>query len=381
MNLVDREPLLLRNRNDKFESDANEKEEEEEISVNRQPCLIDWQKLGTRIRYYVPIIGWLPRYLPQKNLLFDFISGITVGFLLVPQSLSYAHGLAKLPPLVGLMTAIVSTLVYSLFGTSRQLSVGPEALVSIMTGMAVESFRKKKMGSAAVTTLQMFNTDSTLVTAGSITGKPIDPIVIMAFASTIAFAVGIISLIMGLLRLGFIDGVFSKSLLAGFIGAVAIVIEIEQLPNLLRIPSADDGGGGGGESSPLEKLSYIIGNIGLTHVPSLILSLCSVSFLFVSSFLKRRYPGVARFLPGTICLVLGTTFGSWLWDWRASWEILTLADIENTSTIDNLIRWPLAGLDKSDIQDAFSTAILITIIGFIESVVAAKSKSILKKPT
>ncbi|KAJ1678797.1 hypothetical protein EV182_003338, partial [Spiromyces aspiralis] len=83
-----------------------------------------------RVRYYIPILGWLPTY-NLKDLRSDIRAGFTVACLLIPQALSYGS-LTHLKPINGLYTALMPVLVYALLGTSRHLSMGPEALISIL---------------------------------------------------------------------------------------------------------------------------------------------------------------------------------------------------------------------------------------------------------
>lgn len=76
-----------------------------------------------RLRYYVPVFGWLPSY-DIANLKDDIIAGMTVATLIIPQALSYASSLVNLPPLLGLYSAFIPQIVYSMLGTSRQLAIG-----------------------------------------------------------------------------------------------------------------------------------------------------------------------------------------------------------------------------------------------------------------
>jgi SulP family sulfate permease len=89
-----------------------------------------------KLRQYVPILEWLPQY-KRKDVRGDLLAGLTVAVMLVPQGMAYAL-LAGMPPIYGLYAGIVPLLLYAFFGTSRQLSVGPTALVSllVLTGVA-----------------------------------------------------------------------------------------------------------------------------------------------------------------------------------------------------------------------------------------------------
>lgn len=81
---------------------------------------IDYLRLfKTRIRYYVPIFKWLPKYDYHKDFVHDFVAGVTVAMLLIPQSLSYAINLAKLEPVYGLYSCFIPLIIYGILGTSR----------------------------------------------------------------------------------------------------------------------------------------------------------------------------------------------------------------------------------------------------------------------
>ena len=86
------------------------------------------------IRRLLPIVSWAPRY-ERRHFRSDLAAGVTVGAMLVPQAMAYAL-LAGLPPEVGLYAATIPVIVYALFGTSRQLAVGPVAIVSLLTASA-----------------------------------------------------------------------------------------------------------------------------------------------------------------------------------------------------------------------------------------------------
>ena len=88
-----------------------------------------WEWMGerlrlvrTRSRYYVPILRWLPRYDWRQDLVHDGVAGLTVAMLLIPQSLSYASGLARLEPVFGLYACLTPIWIYVLLGTSRYVS-------------------------------------------------------------------------------------------------------------------------------------------------------------------------------------------------------------------------------------------------------------------
>ncbi|KAJ1997245.1 translation initiation factor IF-2, partial [Coemansia thaxteri] len=163
-----------------------------------------------RIRYYVPIVGWLPRC-SAGSLATDIKAGFMVACLLIPQALSYSS-LTHLQPAYGLYTALVPALVYGMLGTSRHLSMGPEALVSVLTGTLVKSQLKH------------------LYAAYSPNTPPADTVdeFSAAVASAVALASGLCTFALGMFRFGFLDSMISESSLRGFISGAAIVVLIGQ---------------------------------------------------------------------------------------------------------------------------------------------------------
>jgi sulfate transporter 4 len=154
-----------------------------------------------------PVTKCLKVYDWKTTLPKDLIAGCTVGFMVIPQSLSYAK-LAGLPVQYGLYSAMLPIFVYSVFGTSRQLSVGPVALVSLVVANGIGSLLKKQGVSS--------------------TDKAYKQLYIAAAIQT-SFLVGVTYLILGLLRLGFVTILLSHAVVSGFISASAIIIGTSQL--------------------------------------------------------------------------------------------------------------------------------------------------------
>jgi len=141
----------------------------------------------------LPILGWLPRY-RRKDLAGDLTAGLTVAVMLVPQGMAYAM-LAGLPPVVGLYAAVIPLFAYSLFGTSRQLAVGPVAMDSLLVATGVGAI------AASGTTEYLL------------------------LATLLAGMVGVIQLILGVLRLGALVSFLSRPVISGFTSAAAIIID------------------------------------------------------------------------------------------------------------------------------------------------------------
>ena len=143
-------------------------------------------------RTILPIFDWLPNY--RKDWLKgDISAGLTVGVMLIPQGMAYAS-IAGLPAVYGLYASIIPILIYALFGTSRQLAVGPVAMVSLLTATAI----------------------------GSIEGLTNQEYI--AYAILLALMVGVIQFLLGLFRLGFLVNFLSHPVVSGFTSAAALII-------------------------------------------------------------------------------------------------------------------------------------------------------------
>ena len=145
---------------------------------------------------YLPITGWLPNY-TLSNLQCDFVAGVTVGLMVIPQGLAYAS-LAGLQTQYGLYSAFMGCFVYCVFGSAKDVTLGPTAILSLMV---------------------------------AIYGNPSQPEFTVAFT----FFVGIILLAMGILRLGFLVKFISVPVISAFTSAAAITIAVSQLKDILGL--------------------------------------------------------------------------------------------------------------------------------------------------
>jgi len=157
------------------------------------------------LKSYLPILEWGPKY-NRKTLINDIVVALIVAIMLVPQSLAYAQ-LAGLPPEVGLYASMAPLILYAVFGTSRALSVGPVAVTSLMTLAAIAPIAAQ--------------------------GTP----EYLAAAMVLALLTGLILIILGFLKLGFLSNFMSFPVMAGLGTAVGIQIASSQLTPMLGIPS------------------------------------------------------------------------------------------------------------------------------------------------
>lgn len=191
-----------------------------------------------RLSRYLPILDWGRRY-KGETLASDLTAAVIVTIMLIPQSLAYAL-LAGLPPEAGLYASIAPLIAYAIFGTSRALAVGPVAVVSLMTAAAVG---------------QIADTG----TIGYATA-----------AVTLAFLSGVILLLMGVFRLGFLANFLSHPVISGFITASGVIIAASQLRHILGVP--------GGGHTLVEIVSSLTGSVMQTNPYTLAVGTAALGF-------------------------------------------------------------------------------------------------------
>ncbi|KAH9072760.1 sulfate anion transporter [Lactarius deliciosus] len=330
-----------------------------------------------KAQYYVPSLHWVPNYTLS---LFggDLTAGLTVAAMLIPQSVSYATSLAKMSPVTGLVSrwftsrisaiarslsgpcatnpatqfsASIPPIAYALLGSSRQLNVAPEAALSLLVGQTVTATLRSDPHTS-----------------------PSNPeAVALAVATAITVQVGLISFVLGFFRLGFIDVVLSRALLRGFVTAVACIILIEQLIPMLGLVALEH------ELKPqttLEKIFFLVEH-GFTqsHRPTAFISACALVSLVMLRMLKatlRQYKWVTR-IPEVLIVVIISTILSDEFRWDDD-GIAILGEVP-IRTGGHFIRFPFHHHHLPYLKQTTSTAVLISIIGFLDSIVAAKQNA------
>ncbi len=271
-------------------------------------------------RSLLPILRWGPAY-ERADLRSDLAAGLTVGAMLVPQAMAYAL-LAGLPPQVGLYAATIPVLVYAVFGTSRQLAVGPVAIVSLLTASALGGIVEE--GTADY----------------------------LAAAATLALLVGVIHIVVGAGRLGFLVNFLSHSVLVGFTAAAAIIIGFSQVKHLLGIRI--DGG-----DHFYETVWAVVGGLTDTHGATLALGVGALGALLLLRRMMPKVPAALVVMVGSIAAVAALDL--------TSRGVSTVGDIPDT-----LPSFGLPTFDGSLIGRLLPTALVITLVGFMESIAVAK---------
>ncbi len=270
---------------------------------------------------YMPFLNWLPNY-RRADLPGDLQAGLTVAVMLIPQGMAYAM-LAGLPPIMGLYASVVPLIVYALMGSSRQLAVGPVAMVSLLVASGIEPLAEP--GSSAY----------------------------MQWAILLAGMVGAIQLLMGLFRVGFLVNFLSHPVISGFTSAAALIIGFSQLKHILGIP--------------LERSHHIhriigqaLAQMGQLHWPTVLIGVGSIIILLI---FKQKRPT----LPAPLIVVLLGTLA--VWGWR-----LDEAGVQIVGAIPAGFPAPtVPGFNREAITQLLPIALTISFVGFMESISVAKA--------
>ena len=205
----------------------------------------------------LPITEWLPLY--NKELLFsDITAGFTVFVFLIPQGMAYAL-LAGMPPIYGLYSSIVPLYIYAVFGTSRQLSLGPMAITSLLLSVSVQGFGYEEQSDEYI-----------------------------KLTMNVSLIVGLLIFLLGLFRLGALANLISESVLVGFLTASAMVISLNQIKYLfgIHVPRFD---------YTYETIGYILTHLQETSASDCVLGLLSVALLYaIKVWRQKNKPNAER---------------------------------------------------------------------------------------
>ena len=293
-------------------------------------------RLSNRVGRYFPVLTWTREY-DRGVFASDMLAAVVVTIMLIPQSLAYAL-LAGLPADMGLYASILPLVAYALFGTSRTLSVGPVAVVSLMTATAV--------GKVAQTGSMDY----------------------MVAAIAMALISGLMLVIMGLLRFGFMANFLSHPVVSGFITASGIIIALSQARHLLGIP-------GHGDNLP-DLAASLIPHLGDTNPVTLVTGVAVIVFLFWSrGGLKRlllssgltagKADLIAKAAP--VMVILATTLTSFAADFEGRGVALVGVVPRGLPSLS------VPTIDLALWSELAVSAMLISIIGFVESVSVGKT--------
>jgi high affinity sulfate transporter 1 len=271
------------------------------------------------VQRVIPVSAHLKGY--RRFLRADVLAGVTVAALAIPSGMAYAE-VAGLSPVTGLYALLLPVIVYALFGSSRQLMVGPEASLALLVASVVAPM------------------------AGG------DPTRYASLAAMLALLTGGVHVIAFVARLGWIADYFSRAVLVGYIHGVVIVLIAGQLGKLLGLSVS--------ASDPLPQLDEVLQELGQTSLVTLAVSLAAIVTLLV---LRRFLPA----LPGALIVVVGGIAAS---------AAFGLAD-HGVATVGNIpaglpqLSFPSVGLD--DVVRLLPAAAALFCVGYADGVLTARS--------
>lgn len=273
-----------------------------------------------QIKNSLPIFEWLPAY-QKTDIKGDLWAGLTVGVFLIPQGMAYAM-IAGLPPIYGLYAAFLPQVIYSIFGTSRQLSVAPVAMISLLIGAGICEIADQ--GSDAYIHL----------------------------AILLALTVGILQLLFGLFRMGFLVNFLSQPVISGYTSSAAIIIGLSQLKHLLGIDMPS--------GNLIHEVIYNTRiHLDQTNIITILIGVLSIILLML-------FKKVSKSFPGQLIMV------------AAGVAVVSLFDLDTLGV--KIIGYVPGGLPNvsipkvsiEDISNLLPLALLISLVSFMESITISK---------
>lgn len=270
---------------------------------------------------FLPVLEWLPFY-KKEDLPGDVSAGLTVGIMLIPQGMAYAM-LAGLEPIHGLYAVTIPLLLYTILGTSRQLAVGPDAIISLLTAAGIAAL------------------------------KTSTPEEYLLYALTLTLMVGLIRLGMGLFRLGFVVNFLSRPVINGFTSAAAIIIALSQVKHWFRIEMAQTG-------QVQDSIVAIAGNFAQVHWLSFWVGILGMAIIIFGKKIHRFFPSQLA------AVVIGIVLA----------RVLSLD--ESGVYIVGMVPggFPHLSFPSTELalwKDLFPFALTIALVGYAQSIAIAKS--------
>lgn len=279
-----------------------------------------------------PFLVWAPMLKDRKVLHDDFIAGLTVALVLIPQSMAYAN-LAGLPAAYGLYISLMPVLVAALWGSSRQLGTGPVAVVSIMTATTVAG-----------------------ILGGTAESNPALLAEYVALATFLAFIVGVFQFSLGVFKLGIIVNFLSLPVIVGFTNAAAMVIGLSQLSKIfgVNMPGAPS------DHFITVRIWGVLEQLGDTHIPTLLMGISAFAVMW---FLKKYAPR----LPGVLIAVASATFISYLIGFEQMGGKVVGEVPQGLPSLQ------LPGFDFNNLGYLVVNGMIIALVGFMEAISIAKA--------
>ncbi|XP_052410244.1 prestin [Carassius gibelio] len=299
---------------------------------------------------FLPILTWLPSYQLKEYLFGDIVSGISTGVMQLPQGLAYAM-LAAVPPVFGLYSSFYPVLLYTFFGTSKHISIGTFAVISLMIGgVAVREAPDSMFAVNGTNASQVVDFEA----------RDARRVEVVVALTTL---VGIIQLVLGLLRFGFLAIYLTEPLVRGFTTAAAVHVSVSQVKYLLGVHTARFNG----PLSVVYSLDAVFRNIASTNVVTLIIGLVCMVFLYIIKDLNERFKKKLPIpIPGEIIVVIVSTGVSYGMVMSENYGVEVVGKIP-TGLLPPKIP------DFSVFPNLFPDAFAISVVGFSIAISLAKT--------
>jgi len=300
------------------------------------------------LKQRLTIVKWLPR-LDHSTVRADIVAGFTVGVMVIPQSMSYAS-IAGLPYATGMYSACVPTLVYSIFGQSRQLAVGPVAIMSLLMEAGLRGALDESHCPG-------------WVRRGSLQQYEVCPEEYASLAMLTAAVAGVTQIIASVLKLGFVVSFVGHPVTSGFTSGAAIIIGLSQLEYLLGLNVAKS-------HFVHTTIANIFSKLPDTNGYTALLGIACVGFLFCSKKLAQKYRRLAMLCPlgPFVCCIFTTLLMMLCEPLREDLHVEVVGDVRSGLMPVSISNWDLTLLPA-----VMSTALAACIIGYMESLAIGKN--------
>ncbi|XP_040926922.1 LOW QUALITY PROTEIN: solute carrier family 26 member 6, like [Betta splendens] len=308
-------------------------------------------KLKRAVISSFPVLYWLPKYSVWDYGMPDLVAGISVGIMHLPQSMAYAL-LASLPPVFGLYTSFYPPLIYFFFGTSRHISIGTFTVLSIMIGGVTE---------------RLAPDTGFLIGNGTNGSAEVDVAARDSYRTQVAAATtvlaGLIQVVLGLVKFGFVGTYLSEPLVRAYTTAAAAHAVVAQLKNLLGVAPTR----AGGPLALVHTLKDVCSLLPHTHIPTLVVSAVSMALLIaakeLNSFLGPKLP--VPIPVELITIVTGTLISNYV-GLSSNYSVSVVGQIPSGLSPPRL---PDVSLFGEVVGDAFALA----IVGYAISISLGKT--------
>uniref|UniRef100_A0A8C7L6A7 STAS domain-containing protein n=1 Tax=Oncorhynchus kisutch TaxID=8019 RepID=A0A8C7L6A7_ONCKI len=297
-------------------------------------------KLKSCMLSSVPVLSWLPRYSLRDNAIGDLISGISVGIMHLPQGMAYAL-LAAVPPVFGLYSSFYPILIYFIFGSSKHISVGTYAVMSVMIGGVTERL-------APDTNFMMYD-NATNQSMVNVLARDTERVKV---AAAVTFLSGLFQMLLGLVKFGFVVTYLSEPLVRGYTTGAAIHVIVSQLKYTFGISPKR-------HSGPFALIFTVIEVCYLvpeTNIGTLVVSLVSIIGLVLvkelNTYLGKKLPVP---IPVELLGIIIATVVSWQVNLEGKYGVEVVGEIPSGLQPPVM---PTASLFGQVIGDAFALSVV-----------------------